>query len=433
MVAFLLVYGLLLITNYLEQGHTHRWQWARLVIITWLLAAARPEMPLILGALCIGLVVALWLRYILCQPEEKAHCKPIFQRALIFSAQMLIVIASLFAFRYLYFGQFFPQPVYAKVSSENLLERINHGFGYISYNMLSTGSETLLIFHFFTIVGWCAALLHLIKQRLNSIPTTLTAGMIILYGGYIIMVGGDWMENGRFIAHIQPLLLLFTGTILLWFKRPIIYWLGTGFLVGLIIFINIHVIGVRHSTGTTLTGALAYYQSWAQPYAASFSWSERSNRINARDIPVVHHMNTLINQLIEQGNDEIYILSGQQGMISYYIAYTYSDTVALTLYDKRSLADNSLVNCSLFNWTSNNIGSIIEYSDIEENLSSMKEVCGLEPPDIIFDFKLTSIPISGYKLYYQQIGWTPREIGSLFPLPSSMNGLELDQSIYVRE
>ncbi|MBU1879883.1 MAG: glycosyltransferase family 39 protein, partial [Chloroflexi bacterium] len=108
----------------------------------------------------------------------------------------LALFAPYFLWRYRYYGQLLPNTFYAKVTLENTEAQNSRGWRHL---------ETFVNVH----RGWLVLLAPLAAflRRRVSLWTTYAALVLVVYGAYIVYVGGDW-SVGRFFAPILPLIYL---------------------------------------------------------------------------------------------------------------------------------------------------------------------------------------------------------------------------------
>jgi len=108
----------------------------------------------------------------------------------------LALFAPYFLWRYRYYGHLLPNTFYAKVTLENAEAQNTRGWRHL---------ETFVNVH----RGWLILLAPLAAflRRRVSLWTTYAALVLVVYGAYIVYVGGDW-SVGRFFAPILPLFYL---------------------------------------------------------------------------------------------------------------------------------------------------------------------------------------------------------------------------------
>lgn len=326
------------------------------ILLVWLascaaLAAVRPEMPLVIAAFSL----------LLCAVSRR----PIYLLA-------LVVIACLVLWRYSYFGQIMPNPVYAKAST-NLLGQI---IGGISYCLRLTVDNKLMLasclFAIATLWAACTSLGKL-KQQFLLFSAAIWVG---IYSAFVIFVGGDWMREGRFWVPLIP-----------------VAWLMFGLLLG----------QVRVKPAATLLAALpvvlllsyapAFLQRfnsgipiWLHPQISEFASAEANvfeihNREHLRDWPAIRALQQLLRQLPQQ--QQVTIMSKQMGMVVFHLKREFPN---IKVQDTAGLVENSLRNCAPvrervgFDWQGLRLNYPSYFAAAAE-----QQICDLSAPDIIYD------------------------------------------------
>ena len=125
----------------------------------------------------------------------------------------VIIFVPYFLFRWRYYGWFFPNTFYAKVTLEDTAAQWQRGLAYVqTFIHIHLGYIPLLV-----------ALIPLFRPR-STVWASYMALIVVVYSVYIAYVGGDW-SVGRFFAPLMPLyyLLLAGGLVELyhWVKKLI--------------------------------------------------------------------------------------------------------------------------------------------------------------------------------------------------------------------
>jgi len=125
----------------------------------------------------------------------------------------VIIFVPYFLFRWRYYGWFFPNTFYAKVTLEDTAAQWQRGLAYVqTFIHIHLGYIPLLV-----------ALIPLFRPR-STVWASYMALIVVVYSVYIAYVGGDW-SVGRFFAPLMPLyyLLLAGGLVELyhWAKKLI--------------------------------------------------------------------------------------------------------------------------------------------------------------------------------------------------------------------
>ncbi|MDY7040559.1 MAG: hypothetical protein SVX38_06830 [Chloroflexota bacterium] len=102
------------------------------------------------------------------------------------------IFVPYFLFRWRYYGWFFPNTFYAKVTLEDTGAQLQRGLAYVqTFVRIHLGYVPLLV-----------ALIPLFRPR-SAVWASYLALIVFVYGAYIAYVGGDW-SVGRFFAPLMP-------------------------------------------------------------------------------------------------------------------------------------------------------------------------------------------------------------------------------------
>lgn len=400
--------------NWLETRSRANLLWAWIWIAPLLLV--RPEMPLVwlagLGLACGWLAVQQLLR-------KDLNFSWLWQAILPIGLFSLAVFLILMLGRLSVFGMPFPQPVSVKTGRWNFQE-IRDGLQYLSDN---ARPETLILLAL--AVAGIFKLTLLPRAGTQHRPVDiLAASVIAMQLTFITLTGGDWMEGGRFIVPILPLLAMFAvrglDQLVAGGKMKKISWTAIVAinLIGLVAF------AAAQSTGIPLWNALEIHPEF---HPQNYSWFERRSRINLRDIPVVEKLDSLVAAVREEKGGRVILLSGQMGMVPYRVAEKYFGQISVL--DRRGLASRELVTCPAADKLGRtSTGVQLYYAYFFKHLDAF-QACGVPLPDIIYDLgdaSQSNIPEEEYALVYAQSG--ELNSGSLLPgLPLAAN-----EFIYVR-
>jgi hypothetical protein len=133
---------------------------------------------------------------------------------------------------------------------------------------------------------------------------------------------------------------------------------------------------------------------------------ELMNRLNVRDIPVIHQLNIILDQLYLSKDNEVSIMSGQMGMVPYHISKRYFGRVRMI--DRLGLADRTFTNCEITSdLKKTTFGLVVGYKFYFDNSKSIEDTCRIARPDIIFDIRLRHAELfrqNGYTVMYSQSG-----------------------------
>lgn len=126
----------------------------------------------------------------------------------------VLIFVPYFLFRWRYYGWFFPNTFYAKVTLEDTAAQWQRGLAYVqTFIGIHLGYIPLLI-----------ALIPLFRPR-STVWASYLALIIIVYSVYIAYVGGDW-SVGRFFVPLMPFyyLLLADGLIEIYHWAKKLVW-----------------------------------------------------------------------------------------------------------------------------------------------------------------------------------------------------------------
>jgi hypothetical protein len=369
---------------------------------------SRPEAPIVLVCVAAGSNGLLGLRGLASSDEAvRTRLRSMLVRSLGVTGIVLLGVAVLALWRHLYFGSLLPQPVTAKAVGISI-DSITSGVGYVASNTLSDVLASVIFAGMAAGVGRAIWLL-LARQTIDSYVMYATL-FVVTYGAFIVSSGGDWMEGGRFIAHIQPLGLVFIPYV----ARGMLprRWSSMGMLAGFLVAFQLAFL-VRfaraQSTGMPIWAGIEYFRNpWPSIREQEYSWFERTNRIHSRDIPVVEHLDRTITLLSNNGDRSVSVLSQQMGMAAFYVSRRHQGRVRLL--DRRGLVERSFTSCPLSaalpRWQ---IGLALEYEFFFSHETEF-EACGITRPDVIFDIFIEELgiqrflEINGYAITYVQRG-----------------------------
>lgn len=410
-VSFSSIFLVLTYVNYLEdcksQSFTSITRLAGPMAATALFLLVRPETPVVLFCILLGAALVLFLKKISNQTDADYY-KKILTGLIPLTLIFFILAAFLFAFRMWYFNSPFPQPVTAKavglswpVISEGFLYLKDHLFTDIYIGFLTGFTVICIGFGIFTQVKTTRLNLYMLFSLL----------FIMAYTSFVVLAGGDWMEGGRFWVHQLPLALMFIP----YFIKQVIKSKKWLIIVLCVLFLvqgkTILDFAQKYSTGMPAWSTRDYYEPLAKTYGFSnFSWFERYNRVHIREIPTIYHLNIIIEKLLasKRKRRRISIMSGQIGMVAYYISKKYFKRIRFI--DRHGLIDRTLTDCKVTSGSKRySMGLYYLYDHFFRKLKELKKKCNITKPDIIFDLKARDanlISRNGYTIVYFQKGTT---------------------------
>ena len=268
-----------------------------------------------------------------------------------------VALAALVTWRLAYFGSAFPQPVAAKVGGVRPAE----GLAYLQSTLGQPHAVLLMVL---AVTGWVIAL------RRDIVVGVLAAAAAGAHLSFVLLSGGDWMEGGRLVAPVVPLLALL-GALL-----PLRRWswavgaLVVAQLIGLVSLAQVA------STGTPL---------WAEvkPAAPTTAhWFEQHNRVHARHALLYEDLKDVVVAVSADVGTPT-IASGQAGMLVYRLSLD-PEVPPVRFVDLFNLATRHLQDCAQTGRTTP-LGRFTAYGRWLDDPD-----CAAFRPHIVFDRKLFS-------------------------------------------
>jgi hypothetical protein len=389
--AFTLLNATLATASWLEKRRGRQFWLAGLWVA--LLVLVRPELPIVWLA---GLGLAAGWQTLEQLLLNERPLDGLWKGYLPIALLSLGLFAGLMLLRSAVFGMPFPQPVSVKTNGLDL-DDLHRGLQYLAQNARPEN----LLFTALAALGGAALLFGPRSSTSRDLPR-LAAALSLMQLAFITVTGGDWMEGGRFLVPILPLLAFFTtaGLTALTKNERLekVGWaaLLTLNLAALLAF------AAQQSTGTPLWSTLSL-ESRYQPQA--YTWFERRNRINLRDIPVIETLDRLVAEIYQQKGAPVVLLSGQMGMVPYRVAENHFGQIIVL--DRRGLSSRELVTCPAADaLPRTSTGVQLLYVDFFKHLAEF-QACGVPWPDLIYDLgnpESVHAPETEYTLAYWQAG-----------------------------
>ncbi len=376
------------------------------IVATLLFALTRPEAPLVLVSILAGCGVFLRVT----KRHERTTCvtgqgerRRRFRDLLAVWALVTLLIVI---FRIWYFGSAFPQPVLAKLAGLSWLT-IENGLLYLRRNISENPSVSISALAVLLAIGHAAW--RQFSHKEAGFTHLLALLWLVAYTSFIVLSGGDWMEGGRFIAHMLPVGVAFLPCAL-WriTSRPGV----RGVILSALVIVQVAgVVGLasNRSFGMPLWQAISHHRTFGLAHgAANFSWFERTNRVHARDLPQIHYLDEIVRRLYERRQTRVCLASMQAGMICYHIAKTHGGRIRMI--DLLGITDEALTGCHLTAHLPRGAQGVdMSYRFYFSNMIALERDCAIPRPDIIFDLRGNAggpmrIERQGYEVIYAQHG-----------------------------
>jgi hypothetical protein len=361
---------------YVSRGGGRAFAWAVTAVVAYV--AVRPETGLIATAALLGLCA-----WTLVKTDLRRH----FRRAATLAVTAAAAFGALVVWRLSYFDAPFPQPVLAKVGGL----RPDEGLEYLQSTLGQPHALGLLLL---------AGVGAVTCMRRGNVAAALAAATAGAHVAFVALTGGDWMEGGRLVAPVVPVLAML-ATATGWRRASVVLPAGVvgAQLMALVMFAG------SASTGTPLWAQVAPPPRTSGPPA--FHWFERHNRVHARDALFYADLKRAVQAVGHQTGRPVLIASGQAGMLMYTLSSD-PDVPALRFIDAFGLTTRDLHACSSAG-RSTALGTFIPYGRWLDDPR-----CAPDLPDLIFDRKLFAAWPGlhrDYVLVHQQTG-VMRVVGS---------------------
>ena len=355
----------------------------------------RPETPFLLLAF-------LFATLILALLDKTADSAAARRRALLLLATGAAACAAVCAFRLLYFGRLVPQPVEAKYVGLTL-ESLANGWHYFVDAVINHGVVIAIAITAGLLACLTIAIDDVRARRFLS-HRLIAVLYVAAYVGFTLTSGGDWMEAGRFFVFFLPVALALIPVA--WSDNTLDLPRATVALLAVLVvaeFIALLAFARAESAGTLRWRELEVAQ---QHDVSRYSWFEKRNRVNMRDIPIIDTLGGLILEIERQRRGPVVLMTGQMGMIAYHLSTQYFGRVHFI--DRRGLCDRRFTECAAARmFRRDSRGMHVEYQEYFHAQAMLNDTCGLPAPEVIFDLRGGNTQIvseNGYNIVARQYG-----------------------------
>jgi hypothetical protein len=398
LVAFTAVCLILTYATYLTSPPGHPVALMGPIGATTLFVLVRPEAAIVLACMIVGAILTIYIKNVSLGTRHDHMDQSFLTRLLVLLGIGATISVLTFMFRIWYFGSALPQPVIAKSAGVSL-DSLTAGISYYQQHLSKDLGITII--GVLAAVGAGYALWGQVKARQVD-PYVLLSGLfLVAYAFFILFSGGDWMEGGRFLAHVAPVAVMFVPFALIRLINP-----KRLLVIAVVLLLAVQVgtminLAVHESTGMP---------AWSKTYlldkydASTFSWFEKMNRVNIRDIPTIYWLNYFVERILDYKGGQVYIMSGQMGMVPYHVARKHFGQIQWI--DTHGLTDRAFTSCQATARRPRDSGGLqLSYKFFFKNWEAI-ERCGIGRPDIILDLGLdtTQLTNNGYTAVYLQSG-----------------------------
>ncbi|MCY4529435.1 MAG: glycosyltransferase family 39 protein [Chloroflexi bacterium] len=364
---------------------------------------ARPEAIFVIASVLLAMFVLLRLRGITVADERLEDYALAIRKVMWAALAAAVVMAVIYAFKTLYFGDWLPQPVTAKLGGDALLSSLGDGTEYLLSALMPPPASLL---PFFSIAGVIYLARRFFRDEPEFIGGLLLALYAVAYIAFIFLVGGDWMEGSRFIVPVIPALAVLAVVIIPRIKLRDLQVYAIG---GIIAF---HVVGsvwfAKFGSVSTPIWDVTQVEEQDLP-TERYSWFARPNRTHLRDMPVVEELGSVIDRLQPEVDGKLVVMSGQAGFVPYHALGPHYGRVEFI--DRRGVTTPHFTDCEITGEVERDSTGLLRvlprYLTFAEDIERR---CGVDRPHVIFELDLPELSIedivtrNGYVVVYRQTG-----------------------------
>ena len=394
--ALLVVLTVLAYAKWLDAGRERSIAWPALVTLGFLLV--RPEAVIVLCALIggLGCIVLLDVRQ---RSHSAVRGSERVRRWLVLVVLAAVTAGAIVLCRVLYFGSPFPQPVAAKahgLSWQSLWE----GLAYVR-------RHTLNHYGALTWTATAAGVLVILRDAsagVRSWVAVLSGALVIAYVMFAVATGGDWMELGRFLVPVTPLMAVLA---VLGIDGVLPKRVGSVTVVALVLI----QLGGLYRAAATRSYGMPVWRAAAHERAATYpqlSFFEYANRLRDRDAPVADRLEAILASLRSTGHQPVTILTGQAGFVPYKLGAHYGH---FRLFDRYGLVSREFTDCAETGLSARGpMGLGLSLETLLQRSDLFKTCTGIAQPDVIFDIGsddptlLQLLRTHGYTVVFEQDG-----------------------------
>lgn len=364
---------------------------------------ARPEAIFVVASVLLGMFVILRIRGITVADERLEDYALAIRKVMWAALAAGALMAAIVALKILYFGDWLPQPVAAKLGGDALFSSIGEGTEYL-LNALLPPPVSLL--PFFSIAGAAYIVRRLTRDEPEFLGGLILALYAVAYISFILLVGGDWMEGSRFIVPVIPALAVLAVVIIPSIKLRDLQVYAIG---GIIAF---HIVGTvwfaKFGSVSTPIWDVSQVEEQDLPIER-YSWFARPNRTHLRDMPVVEELGSVIERLQPEVDGKLVVMSGQAGFVPYHALRPHYGLVEFI--DRRGVTTPHFTDCEITREVERDSTGLLRvlprYLAFAEDIEKR---CGVVRPHVIFELDLPELTIeeivtrNGYVVVYRQTG-----------------------------
>ena len=187
--------------KFLEKSGSPRPGWD-IWAATLMFVLVRPETIFVGMSAMVGSLIFVVIGELYTAGNIGENAKPLITKLLRLALVLVVAWVAVSLFRLMYFGDLFPQPVSAKVNGLSG-PAVIRGWRYLVDAIASP--QLLLVF-----AAGTGGVVYVAFKRLlgttRRISALILAMLVTAQLSFLVVAGGDWMEGGRFVVPILPLI-----------------------------------------------------------------------------------------------------------------------------------------------------------------------------------------------------------------------------------
>ena len=364
---------------------------------------ARPEAIFVIASVLLAMFVLLRVRGITVADERLEDYALAIRKVMWAALAAGVLMAAIVAFKTLYFGDWLPQPVAAKLGGDAFLSSLGDGVEYLTSALMPPPVSLL---PFFAIAGAVYIARRFVRDEPKFIGGLVLTLYAVAYIAFIFLVGGDWMEGARFIVPVIPALAVLAVVIIPRIKLRDLQVYAIG---GIVAF---HIVGTvwfaKFGSVSTPIWEVSQVEEQGLPIER-YSWFARPNRTHLRDMPVVEELGSVIERLQPEVDGKLVVMSGQAGFVPYHALGPHYGEVEFI--DRRGVTTPHFTDCEITGEVERDSTGLLRvlprYLEFAEDIARR---CGVARPHVIFELDLPELTIedivtrNGYVVVYRQTG-----------------------------
>jgi hypothetical protein len=312
---------------------------------------------------------------------------------LLASAVALVLVVGLV--RLHFFGLVVPNPAAAKSGAFAL----RAGAAYLGKGFVLAGPGFVLL----ALLG-VITMLATVRARAVRATTVLLLGWGLSALAFVVASGGDWMPAARLLVPLGPALAILAGEALVALARlHRVAAHGAG-----VVIVALNVTSALSFGGSGANGSYrgnAAHEGRKRLLdrdAVDFSFSELANRAHRRDARLLGPLLTLMRRLKPTEQAPITLMSGQAGMVPYYVFHEfYGRARFIDLY---ALTTPEILPCIPSRHRDFKLQGVhVSPGYVIDHADDMDAACGVERPHVVFSTGRcpSYLEKRGYECFYE--------------------------------